>query len=133
MEEKPKDIAELDFFTRQIMDEKGFAFMWVYKPLCPKCSKARIKKLKKRDKVYTCSECKAAFELPEYVALLNYNLECTCPKCGKKSEMFGHWEKPKSKNAPTVLKFKCEHCGEKLKVIRMKKDKPPKKKGMDAE
>ena len=50
MEEKPKDVSEIDFFTRQIMEGDGFAFMWVYKPLCPECGEARLKKLKRENR-----------------------------------------------------------------------------------
>jgi DNA-directed RNA polymerase subunit M/transcription elongation factor TFIIS len=132
MEEKPKDITELDFFTRQIIEPDGFAFFWVYKPKCPACSGARLKKLKKRDKIYACAACKKAFEPAEYNALLKYNLEYTCPKCKNKGELFGSWNKPKLKTAPTMLKFACEKCSEKLKVLRMKKAKKKKAKENEA-
>ncbi|MDD2678621.1 MAG: hypothetical protein PHT91_02445 [Candidatus Nanoarchaeia archaeon] len=128
LEEKPKDITELDFFTRQLIDKNGFAFMWVYKPLCPECSKARLKKLKKRDKVYACAECSKTFEPEEYKALLKFNLEYVCPACKYEGKLHDSWEKPKSKTAPIMLKFKCEKCNEKLKVMRMKKAKTKKPK-----
>jgi len=128
MEDKPKDITELDFFTRQIIQPDGFAFFWVYKPKCPDCSKARVKKLKRRDKEYACEACKKTFSPEEYVALLKYNLEYTCPHCKNKGELSDSWLKPKSKTAPIVLKFVCQKCGEKLKVVRMKKDKKKKPK-----
>lgn len=133
MEEKPKDISELDFFTRQIIGEDGFAFMWCYKPLCPECKKARVKKAKKRDKNYSCIECKKEFEPEEYKGLLKFNLEYTCPECKHKGELHGDWDKPKSKTAPTMLKFACEKCGAKLKVMRIKKEKKKKSKVADAE
>ncbi len=132
MEEKPKDISELDFFTRQIIDPDGFAFFWAYKPKCPDCNNSRLKKLKKRDKVYACESCKKTFEPQEYLALLKYNLEYTCPKCKNKGELHDSWVKPKSKTAPIMLKFKCEKCNEKLKVMRMKKAKKKKDKKNEA-
>ena len=123
MEEKPKDINELDFFTRQLLEPKGFAFMWVYKPLCPDCNKSRLKKLKKRDKFYACESCNKTFEKPEYNSLLKYNIEYTCPKCSKKGEASGDWIKPTSKKSAVMQKFTCSSCGEKLKVARISKKK----------
>lgn len=128
MEDKPKDIKELDFFTRQILPGDGFAFMWVYKPECPDCDKARLKKLKKRAKVYTCTACKKNFKKDEYNELLKYNVEYTCPDCKKKGEAHGEWKKPKSRTSTVMLKFVCDNCGSKLKVYRMSKKKKKKKK-----
>ena len=128
MEDKPTSISEVDFFTRQIMEPNGFAFMWVFKPMCPECGKARLVKIKKRDKVYTCIECKKTFEKSEYNSLLKANLEYTCPNCEHKGKLFTDWKKPEKKSSVTVLKFVCESCGSKLKVARMKKQKKKKKK-----
>ena len=133
MEEKPKDISELDFFTRQIIQPDGFAFFWVYKPKCSSCGNARLKKIKKRDKVYACEACKKIYEPEEYKSLLKYNLEYVCPNCKNKGELCGSWDKPKSKTAPTMLKFSCEKCKEKLKVVRMKKEKKKKAKEVETE
>jgi predicted RNA-binding Zn-ribbon protein involved in translation (DUF1610 family) len=85
-----------------------------------------MKKLKKRDKVYTCSSCGHTLDIPEYNALLKYNVEYTCPGCGKSSQAHDSWEKPKSKTAPTVLKFNCGNCGIIVRVFRMKKKKKKK-------
>lgn len=127
MEEKPKDISEVFFFTRQPIENKGFAFMWVYKPICPECNKARLKKLKKRDKNYACEACKKTFEPKEHDALLKYNLEYTCPECEHKGTDFGEWtSKPKSKTSTIMLRFICENCKSKLKVARMGKKKKKK-------
>ena len=124
MEQKPKDISELYFFTRQTLEPKGFAFMWVYKPMCPKCGKARIAKLKKRDKVYTCNECKSVFEKAEHDKLLNFNVEYTCPECSHKGELSGDWtSKPTSKTSAVMLKFNCQKCDNKLQISRMSKKK----------
>ncbi|MBN1923415.1 MAG: hypothetical protein JW791_01480 [Nanoarchaeota archaeon] len=123
MDPKPSDISELDFFTRQVLEPKGFAFMWVYKPLCPDCKNSRLKKLKKRDKVYTCESCKKTFEKGDYGELLVYNIEYTCPKCGKQGTDSGKWKKPTSKTSTVMQKFECKNCGEKLKVSRMSKKK----------
>lgn len=130
MEPKPTNLSEVDFFTRQIMYPNGFAFFWVFKPMCPACNKARLTKLKKRDKVYTCTnkECGKVFSRKEYDALLNFNLEYVCPKCNKKGELFGHWVKPAKGSAKVIQKFVCEHCNAKLKIVRMRKQKTPKKK-----
>ena len=128
MEAKPSNIIDVDFFTRQIIYPKGFAFFWVYKAMCPACNKVRLKKAKRRDKFYTCPECAKIYQIEEYNAMLKYNLEYTCPECNKSGELCGDWVKPKKKTAKVILKFVCEHCKTKLKVIRMKKQKPKKKK-----
>ncbi len=122
IDEKPKDISELDYFTRQILEPNGFVFMWVYKPKCPKCNKGRLTKLKKRDKVYTCPSCNSTFSKEEYNGMLYFNIEYTCPECGFKGQLHDKWNKP-SKSAAVMLKFKCEKCGASLKVVRMKKKK----------
>lgn len=126
MEPKPKSLSEVDFFTRQVLDPDGFAFMWVYKPYCPKCKKARMTKIKKRDKLYTCPACKYTLEKPDYNALLIANVEYTCPFCGKKGEFSGNFKKPEKKSATVMLKFECEHCGKKIKIVRLKKKKKKK-------
>ncbi|VVB74764.1 Transposase zinc-ribbon domain protein [Candidatus Tiddalikarchaeum anstoanum] len=128
MEPKPTSITGLDFFTRQVMDPDGFAFMWVFRPKCPACKKGVLSKLKKRDKFYTCSECGKQSSLEEYGNLLVANVEYTCPFCKKKGEYSNKWEKPASKTAPIMVKFECMNCGEKLKVMRMKKEKKKKTK-----
>ncbi|PIU63375.1 hypothetical protein COS83_00675 [archaeon CG07_land_8_20_14_0_80_38_8] len=110
------------------MAPNGFAFMWVYKPLCPACGKARLKKPKKTAKFYACEACKKEFEKPEYNKLLAYNIEYTCPACGKKGLIHGEWEKPGTKTSKVMVKFECEHCGEKNTIYRMSKLKKKKKK-----
>ena len=121
MEPEPTSLDEVDFFTRQILKPSGFAFMWVYKPICPKCGKSRLKKLKKRDKVYTCVSCGYTAEKDEYNSMLKYNVKYTCPNCGHKGEAYGKWDKPKSKTATIVLKIKCESCNAPIKIVRMKR------------
>jgi transposase-like protein len=128
MEDKPKDIAQLDFFTRQPMDEKGFAFMWVYKPKCPECNESRLKKLKRRGKIYTCESCKKNYETEEYNELLKYNLEYTCPYCEHKGELYESWPKPANRKSSVMLRFTCQGCNKRLKVARMGKKKKSKAK-----
>lgn len=126
LEDKPSDIKELDFFTKQFVPLKngeGFALMWVYKPTCPECGEARLKKPSKRAKKYECSACNAEFKKEEYDELLEYNLEYTCPECGYEGKEHGSWDKPKSKTSTVMLRVGCPECGEKFKVYRMGKKK----------
>ncbi len=121
LEPKPENIQNVNYFSRQVLGKKGFAFMWVYKPKCPECGEARLKKPKKRAKKYKCDSCGEEFTKEKYEELLEYNLEYTCPECGFEGGKHGNWDKPASKNSKIMLKFRCPECDNLIKVYRLKK------------
>ena len=129
----PNSVDECFYFTNRNID-KGNVIAWVYKPLCPKCRKAKMGKpvdektgkVKKRAEIYVCPECKYTVNCDEFDATLKVEIQYTCPKCGKKGEATAEYKRKSFFGVPAYV-FTCEFCREKIGIT--KKMKTPKKKG----
>ena len=123
---------ECFYFTNRQSDN-SYIRAWVFKPVCPKCGKAKLGKpvdektgkVKIRAKEYVCPGCKSVFEKDEIDPTLEMNIKYKCPHCGIEGEATTQYKRKKWQGVDAYV-FKCDKCGEKIGIT--KKMKEPKKK-----
>ena len=128
----PNSMDECFYFTNRTINS-GSAIAWVYKPMCPKCGKAKMGKpvnaktgkVKSRADIYVCPECGHEVNSKEFDETLTVEIQYKCPHCGKSGETTTLYKRKSFMGVPAYV-FACEHCKEKIGIT--KKMKVPKKK-----
>ena len=124
---EPESMDECFYFTRRDIDSGNVA-AWVFKPMCPKCGKAKLGKpinpktgkAMIRAKEYTCPECGYTIAKEELEPTLPLNIKYTCPYCGKSGETTTEYRMKKFKGVDACV-FECEFCGEKIAITKKMK------------
>ncbi|QQG39220.1 MAG: hypothetical protein HYS32_02085 [Candidatus Woesearchaeota archaeon] len=135
---EPESMDDCVYFTnRLLLEGKGHAKAWVYRKLCPKCSKSLMGKPldakgkpKIRAEEYQCPSCKYTVNKEEYEDTLQAEIKYTCPYCQHNGEYIMSFKRKKvqfydeieeKKKTVDALKFECEKC--KKDIIIAKKMK----------
>lgn len=124
--ERPDDPKDLRYFTKRKLDNDGRVMIWVFNPKCPECGKRALKipydeekgRFKSRSGHFVCKNC--GNEVPKKKVkdkTPTANVKYTCPHCGYEGEKQEPFERTKTKKK---FKFKCEDCGKKIVVGKMK-------------
>lgn len=128
---EPESMEDIIYFTNRTLEEgKGKIKAWVYKKLCPKCSKAKMGKpvedgkVKIRAKEYVCPECNFTEEKKEHEESLQLEAKYLCPSCGKEGESTTIYKR-KSFMGVKAYVVECSNC--KAKIPLTKKMKAVKK------
>ncbi len=114
----PESMEECLYFTN-----RGDAVAWVYRKECPKCRKARMGKPVEKGKVrtrageYVCPACGYAESKLVHETSLRLEAQYTCPKCGKKGESAGEYQRQNYQGVSSYIVI-CEHCGEKIALTK---------------
>ncbi|MBI4453695.1 hypothetical protein HY636_03550 [Candidatus Woesearchaeota archaeon] len=123
----PEDTNDLFYFTRRSIGD-GKAMAWVYKPTCPKCSKAKMGKpvdektgkVKIRAKEYVCPSCKYTAQKEEFEETCTMEILFTCPHCKKEGEATTLY-KLKSFDGIKAYVFECPFCKKKIGITKKMK------------
>ena len=132
---QPTSAEECVYFTNRIID-KGKIKAWVFKGLCPKCSKGLMGKPKDpktgktqiRAKEYSCPECGFKIEQKEYEDSLTCNIEYVCPHCSFSGEIQIPFKRKKVKIQTSdgekkvdSLRFQCQKCEKNINITKKMK------------
>ncbi|MBI2667096.1 hypothetical protein HYX13_05795 [Candidatus Woesearchaeota archaeon] len=124
----PQSMNECLYFSNRFIGEKGHAFAWVYRKLCPKCKKVKMGKpvekgkVKLRAKEYTCPACGFTEEKTVHEESLMLEAQYTCPECGKKGEGTTQYKRKAYQGIPSYL-IECQHCHAKIPITKKLKEK----------
>ncbi len=129
---KPESMDECVYFTQRTVGNDGYAMVWVFKQLCPKCKKSMMGKPKDkkgkvliRAKEYVCPSCNYTVEKKEYEESLTASIEYTCPICKFSGEKEVPFKRKKTEGIDT-LRFQCDKCKANIDVTKKMKDKKSK-------
>lgn len=122
---EPESTEECFYFTNRQLGETGEAMAWVYKPMCPKCKKAKLGKpvdektgkVKIRAKEYVCPACKSVFDKAKLDPTLTVEIKYTCPGCGNEGETTTEYKRKSFQRAPSYV-FTCQKCNVKLGLTK---------------
>lgn len=134
---KPESMDKLIYFTKRTIGE-GKVKAWVYRAMCPKCSKGlmgkpvdpKTGKVKIRSKEYVCPKCSYQVGIEEFEDTLTCEIMYTCPKCKfeGEAEVPFKWKNTKiydieagKDKAAKAIKFKCEKCSEVIAITKKMK------------
>ncbi len=126
--QEPESIEDLFYFTNRVLQGKfkGFAKVWVFKELCPKCKQAYMQKPRrggkpvKSAKYYECPNCGYQEPAQEYESKLVANVKYKCPNCGFEGELQTPFHRKKVRGVLT-FSFQCQSCGNVINIEKFKK------------
>ncbi|PIY59983.1 hypothetical protein COY95_04165 [Candidatus Woesearchaeota archaeon CG_4_10_14_0_8_um_filter_47_5] len=124
---KPTSMKELVYFTSRDLAPKGQITVWVFRNMCPKCSKGIMSKpadakgkIKIRAKEYVCPSCGYTAESKVYEDSLMACVSYTCPHCGKSGEKEVPFKRKNVKGVLT-LSVSCDACNGAMDVTKKMK------------
>jgi DNA-directed RNA polymerase subunit RPC12/RpoP len=123
----PDSVDECFYFTNRTIDN-GKATAWVYKPLCPKCKKAKMGKpvdpktgkVKKRAEIYVCPACKYEVNSDAFDETLKVEIMYKCPYCGNEGEATTEYKRKKFQGVDAYI-FTCQKCSQKIGITKKMK------------
>jgi len=125
---EPESMNEIIYFTNRTLENgNGKIKAWVYKKVCPQCSKAKMGKpveagkVKIRAKEYVCPECNFTEGKTEHEESLQLEAKYTCPSCQKEGESTAPYKR-KSFMGVKAYVVECQHCNAKIPVTKKMKE-----------
>lgn len=118
----PNSIKECLYFTNRSFG-KGKVMAWVYRKICPQCTKMTMGKpiekgkVKTRADYYQCPSCGHKEQKKEHEESLTLEALYTCPECGKEGESVGKYKRLMHKGILSYLVI-CQHCQAKIPITK---------------
>ena len=127
---QPESMDDLMYFTRRTVFD-GRVVAWVFKPECPACGEAQMRKPRNKDgkpktrsKTYVCPACEHEEKKSDVKANATVNVHYICPHCEHEGDATTDYKRRTYMGKKSFV-FQCAECWQEIPIT--KRVKQPKK------